>query len=223
MKVLMRMALLVCACGLAASAIAQGQPESSTGAGSPPAGESKDAEPPAKTTKLFVGAGLGGGFNASAKFNGRSLSFDDQLQGGDNKSPLVSVNLVSMGIGVSEGLYLGLHVSAVAQSADFSGIIGRQHLQITNYMAAATWFPYEGLFLRAGVGPSVFATSNDQQTNHTTGIGFLLGGGVGLNLTGPHHVTLTVEQTWQSYSGSSATKPSSSQAGAVFLGYMYKN
>jgi hypothetical protein len=223
MKDLMRVVLLVCACGSAPSAIAQGQPESSTGAGSSPAGESKDAEPPSKITKLFVGLGVGGGFNASAKINGRSASFDDQLQGADNKSPLISVNLVSLGIAVTQGLYLGAHVSAVAQSANFPGNIGTQHLQITNYMAAATWFPYEGLFLRAGVGPSVFVASNQQQTQRTTGLGFLLGGGVGLNLAGPHNVTLSVEQSWQSYSGTDAAKPKSSQAGAIFLGYMYKN
>ena len=55
------------------------------------------------------------------------------------------------------------------------------------------------------------------------GFGFLLGAGFALQLTGAHHVTLTAEQTWQSYGGSSSTKPDSSQFTSVFLGYLYKN
>jgi hypothetical protein len=223
MKTLASLLLVACACGVAAAAHAQGQPgsEGGAGAGSPSAGETKDA-PASEPTRLFVGAGLGGGFSARYKVNGQSISFNDLLQGGTEKSPLVAVNLVSIGIKVTTGLYLGGHISAVAQNAKFPNT-GTTHAQITNYLAAATWFPWEsGLFLRAGVGPSVFVISNSQQTDRVTGLGLLIGGGYALQLGGAHHVTLTVEQTWQSYS-SSATKPESSQASAVFLGYMYKN
>jgi len=51
----------------------------------------------------------------------------------------------------------------------------------------------------------------------------LVGAGYALNLTGAHHITLSVEQTWQNYGGGSSTKPDSSQFTSVFLGYLYKN
>jgi hypothetical protein len=222
MKIATRLLLLVCAWGLAASAIAQGQPEASPPTASPPAGGAAAAPPSGGTTKLFVGAGLGAGFAARSTVNGHSASFDDQLSGATDKTALVSINLVSFAIGLNPKLYVGLDVSAVAQSGKLAGT--DTHLQISNYLAALTYFPWEtGLFLRAGAGVSVFSVTTSSQTDRSNGLGLLVGAGFAQQLSGAHHLTLTLEQTWQSYSGSSATKPSSSQAGAIFLGYMYKN
>src|SRR5262249_27753989 len=97
-------------------------------------------------------------------------------------------------------------------------------LLITDYLAAITYFPWEsGLFLKAGAGLSTFGTTIDSSTTRATGLGILVGAGYALQLSGAHHITLTVEQAWQSYGGSSATKPDSSQFASVFLGYLYKN
>jgi len=219
MKVLSLAALLALA-GFAASAIAQGQPESSTGTTSPAPGT--DAAAPAlPPTKVFAGAGLGGGFGARAKFNGRSVSFNDQLLGTTDKSPLVAVNVATFGIAMRPGLYAGIDLSGFGQSA--TALNGdRRSLQITNYFAALTWFPWEsGLFLRGGAGLSQFVSRAGSTTEHSGGLGFLVAAGYALQLTGAHHLSLTVEQTWQSYGGSSATKPDSSQVGGVFLGYMW--
>lgn len=200
-------ALLVAS--LAASAIAQDKPEGA-------------ATPPQERTKVFAGAGLGGGFGGRAKFNGRSVSFDDQLQGTIDKSPLVAVNVASFGIAMAPGLFAGLDLTGFGQTA--TALNGdKRYLQITNYFAALTYFPWEsGLFLRGGLGLSQFAATNGSTTEHSGGLGFLVAVGYALQLTGAHHLSLTVEQTWQSYGGSSTTKPDSSQIGGVFLGYMWK-
>jgi len=44
-----------------------------------------------------------------------------------------------------------------------------------------------------------------------------------LRVVGGHHLSIAYTQTWQSYGGSSATKPDSSQFGAFYLGYMYRS
>jgi hypothetical protein len=217
MKVLSLAALLVLAAGFAAPAIAQGQPESSTGTAAGP-----DAAAPASSpTKVFVGAGLGGGFGAKTKINGRTVTFDDQLQGTTDKSPLVAVNVATFGIAMRPGLYAGIDLTGFGQSA--TALNGdKRHLQITNYFASLTWFPWEtGLFLRGGAGLSQYVSTIGSTTEHAGGLGFLVAAGYALQLTGAHHLSLTVEQTWQSYGGSSTTKPDSSQIGGVFLGYMW--
>jgi len=224
MKVLSLAALLVLAAGFTASAVAQGQPESSTGTSTGAAGPAPgtDAAAPASPpTKVFAGAGLGGGFGGRAKFNGRSVSFDDQLQGTVDKSPLVAVNVANFGIAMRPGLYAGIDLTGFGQIA--TALNGdKRSLQITNYFAALTWFPWEtGLFLRGGAGLSQFATISGSTSEHSGGLGFLLAAGYALQLTGAHHLSLTVQQTWQSYGGSSITKPDSSQIGGVFLGYMW--
>lgn len=199
-------ALTLC---LAAPALAQGQPESA-------------AAPPQGGTKVFAGAGLGGGFGARYKVNGNTVTFDDRLQGTTDKTPLVAVNVASFGIAMRPGLFAGIDLSGFGQSAKLPNG-DRSSLQITNYFAALTWFPWEsGLFLRGGAGLSQFVSTAGSTTEHSGGLGFLVAAGYALQLSGAHHLSLTVEQTWQSYGGSSATKPDSSQIGAVFLGYMWK-
>ena len=211
MKISLRAALLVLAAGFAASAIAQGQPESAA-----------PAAPPQGGTKVFAGAGLGGGFGAKYKVNGTSVTFDDRLQGTTDKTPLVAVNVASFGIAISPGLYAGLDLSGFGQTG--RALNGdKTSLQVINYLAALTWFPWEsGLFLRGGAGLSSFLITVGSQSDRASGLGFLVGAGYALQLSGAHHLSLTVEQTWQSYGGSSTTKPDSSQVGAVFLGYMWK-
>src|SRR5258708_28102792 len=43
----------------------------------------------------YVGTGIGAGFGAKFKLNGRSFSFDDAMQGATHKSPLVALNIVN--------------------------------------------------------------------------------------------------------------------------------
>ena len=179
------------------------------------------------TTRVIIGAGLGGASNAKFKVNGQSVSFKDRFQGSTDDTSVVAVKVATFGIALKPGLYAGLDLTGVAKAGNVpSGPATTQKtlLQITDYFGALTWFPWEsGLFLKAGAGISTFGVTVDSDTTRSTGFGFLLGAGFALQLVGSHHVTLSVEQTWQSYGGSSSTKPDSSQFTSVFLGYLYKN
>jgi hypothetical protein len=210
MKVLLRSALLALGAGFAAGVLAQDQAPAAP------------AEPGASSpTKVFAGAGLGGGFGARYKVNGTTVTFDDRLQGAPDKTSLVAVNVASFGIAIRPGLYAGLDLGGFGQGGTVAG--NKTFLEIINYFGALTWFPWEsGLYLRAGAGLSSMVIATSSQTDHANGLGFLVAAGYALQLSGSHHLTLTVEQSWQSYGGSSATKPGSSQIGGVFLGYMWK-
>ena len=180
------------------------------------------------TTRVIIGAGLGGASNAKFKTNGQTVTFNDVFQGSTDDTSTVAVKIATFGIALRPGLYGGLDLTGIGKSGNVPVGPNTQQktfLQITNYFGALTWFPWEsGLFLKAGTGLSTFALAvQNGTTTHASGLGFLVGAGYALQLTGNHHVTLTVEQTWQSYGGSSSTKPDSSQFASVFLGYLYKN
>ena len=87
----------------------------------------------------YVGTGIGAGFGAKFKLNGRSFTFDDGLQGATDKTPLIALNVVNAGIAISPNLLFGFSGSAVSQTGKILG--NDAHLQINNYLAALTWFP----------------------------------------------------------------------------------
>jgi hypothetical protein len=207
----MRIAVLLVAAGFAAQAIAQDTPSTTTAEG---------------TTRVIIGGGLGGGFGAKFKKNGQTVTFDDVFQGAGDKTPLVAVNVATFGIALKPGFYVGLDLSGMGQAGKIAGIT--TSVQVTNYLAAVTWFPWEtGLYLRGGAGLGTFVQVTDvngsKNTEHANGLGILVGVGYALRLSGAHHLTLTAVQTWQSYGGSGPTKPDNSQVGAVYLGYLYQN
>ncbi len=196
------------------------------GQGAPTAGEAAAAQPApnkdsGEPSKVYIAAGIGPGLNARFKVNGSTVTFSDQFQGTTDKSPLVAVNVASFGLALNSKTLVGLDLSAVAQAGTIAGT--KTHVQITNTLAAVTYFPWEkGLYLRGGVGISNLVTVSGSQSDRVYGLGALLGAGYALQVSGRHHLTLTYTQTWQSYS-SSGTKPDSSQFGAVYLGYMYRS
>ena len=164
----------------------------------------------------YIGTGTGPGFGAKYKLNGKSISFDDRLQGATDKTPLWGLNVVNAGIALSPNLLFGFSGSLVARTGEF--VNNEVHLQINNYLAALTWFPVErGFFLRGGAGLANIMID----TGTSRGFGFLVGAGFAVPVAGRHNVTFTVDYSRQSYSGSSI-KPESSQFGAAYLGYMYR-
>jgi len=178
------------------------------------------------TTRVIIGGGLGGGFGAKFKKNGQTVTFDDVFNGAGDKTPVVAVNVATFGIALKPGFYVGLDLSGMAQAGKIAG--NSTSVQVTNYLAAVTWFPWEtGLYLRGGAGLGTFVqvtnVNGSQTTDHASGLGVMVGLGYALQLSGAHHLTLTAVQTWQSYGGSGATKPDNSQVGAVYLGYLYQN
>jgi len=183
------------------------------------------------TTRVIIGAGLGGASNAKFKVNGQTVSFKDRFAGSTDDTPTVAVKVATFGIALKPGFYAGLDLTGIGKAGNVPSTPGQTDktaVQIIDYFGMLTWFPWEsGPFLKAGAGLSTFAvavnSNGSTDTTHASGLGLLLGAGFALQLSGAHHITLSVEQTWQSYGGSSSTKPDSSQFTSVFLGYLYKN
>ena len=187
-------------------------------AGSATAAEPDRSENP--WSHWYIGSGIGPGFGAKYKLNGRSFSFDDGLQGATDKSPLIALNVVNAGIALSPNLLFGFSGSLVAKTGKIAG--NDAQLQINNYFAALTWFPAEkGFFLRGGAGLSSMLIDTGVSSNTAHGFGILVGAGYALPVARRHNITFTVDYSRQSYSGSS-TKPDSSEFGAAYLGYMYR-
>lgn len=216
MKSSVRAALLAAALGIAAQAIAQDTPSTSMSEGK---------------TRVIIGGGLGGGFGAKYKVNGGNyVTFTDRFKGSPDDTPTVAVKVATFGIALAPGLYAGLDLSGVAKAGNVPAAgapttLQKTSVSITDYFAAVTYFPWEsGLFLKGGAGISSFArVAESLDTIRGTGFGFFVGAGFALRLSGAHHLTLTVEQAWQSYGGSGTNKPDNSQFGAAYLGYLYKN
>src|SRR5215470_2018373 len=127
----MRIAVLFVAAGFAAYAVAAGAQTGGEGSTSTTEG----------TTRVIIGGGLGGGFGAKFKKNGQTVTFDDAFQGAIDKTPLVAVNVATFGIALKPGFYVGLDLSGVGQAGKIGSI--STSVQITNYLAAVTWFPWE--------------------------------------------------------------------------------
>ena len=218
MNVCMRAALCACAAGFAAGALAA--------EGEPPGDATKTG---GGTTRVIIGAGLGGASGAKFKAGGQTVTFSDRFQGSPDDTAVVAVKVATFGIALAPGLYAGLDITGVAKAGNVPKAgapltFEKTSLLITDYLAALTYFPWEsGLFLKGGIGIASFGQTVESDTTRSTGLGLLVGAGYALRLSGAHHLTLTVEQTWQSYGGSSSTKPDSSQFTSVFLGYLYKN
>jgi len=189
-------------------------------AGFAAASAAAEADPSYPGGHWYIGSGIGPGFGAKYKLNGRSFSFDDGLQGATDKSPLIALNVVNAGIALSPNLLFGFSGSAASQIGKLNG--NDAQLQINNYFAALTWFPAEkGFFLRGGAGLSSMLIDTGVSSNTAHGFGILVGAGYALPVARRHNITFTVDYSRQSYSGSS-TKPDSSEFGAAYLGYMYR-
>jgi len=187
-------------------------------AGSATAAEPDRSENP--WSHWYIGSGIGPGFGAKYKLNGRSFSFDDGLQGATDKSPLLALNVVNAGIALSPNLLFGFSGSLVAKTGKIAG--NDAQLQINNYFAALTWFPAEkGFFLRGGAGLSNIFIDTGVSSDRVNGFGILVGAGFAIPVARRHNITFTVDYSRQSYSGSN-TKPDSSEFGAAYLGYMYR-
>lgn len=199
------------ACALAAEAGTESGPAASAG---PP-----QAPPPEETIKVFIGAAFGSG-TARYTVNGTTKSFSDQFQGSSDESPLIAVKVVSFGVAVRPNLYAGMDLTGLTQS----GTVGtdKTNLQLSNYFATLTWFPWErGLFLRGGAGVSSLFKGVGSESERSNGLGVLISAGYALRVHGAHHLTFSAEQSWQTYWGSGATRADNSEYNAAYVGYMW--
>jgi len=178
-------------------------------------------KPSGEPTKMFIGGGIGPALSPRYKVNGKTITFSDQFQGATDTVSPIALSL-SFGLALNPKTFVGFDGSAASQIGKIAGT--NTHVQINNYFAGVTYFPWEtGPYLKAGAGLSSFVATIGSQTERTSGLGFELGAGYALRVVGGHHLSITYTQTWQSYGGSSMTKPDSSQFGAVYLGYMYRS
>ena len=208
---------LVAAMSLAAPAIAaEGGTE---GAGPAASAGAPQAPPHEERIKAFIGAAFGSG-TARYTVNGTTVSFSDQFQGASDETHLIAVKVVSFGIEVRPKLYAGMDLTGLTQS----GTVGtsKTNLQLSNYCASLTWFPCErGLFLKGAAGVSSLFKGVGSESERSNGLGVLVSAGYALRVHGAHHLTVSAEQGWQTYWGSSDTKPDSSQYNAAYVGYMW--
>jgi hypothetical protein len=180
------------------------------------------ADPPEEQTKAFVGVGVGTG-TARYKVNGTTKSFSDSLRGSSDESPFIAVKVVTFGVEVKPNLFAGADLTGVAQSGTNTNT-GTNTLQISNYFASLTWFPWErGLFLKGAAGVSSFFIASGSQSDRSWGLGALVSAGYSLRISGAHHLMLSAEQGWQTYWKASETRPDGSQYNAFYLGYIWRN
>ena len=145
---------------VAAESQPQGVPAAGEAAAAPPAPDKNSGEP----SKVYIGAGIGPGLDARFRVNGNTVTFSDQFQGATDKSPLVAVNVASFGLALNSKTLVGIDLSAVAQLGTIAG--NATHVQISNYFAALTYFPWEkGLFVRGGGGISNLVTVSGSQSD----------------------------------------------------------
>jgi hypothetical protein len=211
-------AALVSAAGFAACATAaEGGTESAGPAASAPA----QAPPAEEKTHAFIGLSVGSG-SARYTVNGATVSFSDRLQGSSDESPFIAAKVVTFGVEVRPNLFAGADLTGVAQSGTVGG--NKVSLQLSNYFATLTWFPWErGLFLKGAAGVSSLFIATGPDSERSNGLGLLVSVGYALRITGVHYLTFSAEQGWQTYWGSGSTRPDSSQYNAAYLGYMWRN
>ncbi len=156
-------------------------------------------KPSGEPTKMFIGGGIGPALNPRYKVNGKTITFSDQFQGATDKISPIALS-VSFGLALNPRTFVGFEGSLASQIGKIAGT--DTHVQINNYFAGVTYFPWEtGPYLRAGAGLSSFVATTGSQTESSGGLGFLLGAGYALRVVGGHHLSIAYTQTWQSYGG----------------------
>jgi hypothetical protein len=169
----------------------------------------------------YIGTGLGAGFGAEYSFNGSTVTFSDHLQGTTDKSPLLGLNLLNVGVTLGPNWLVGFTGSSVTQTGKSPS--GDARVQINTYLVSGTWFPAEkGFFLRGGVGAANIQSELNGITDQVNGSAGLFGLGYALQLGTKHNITFTLDHSRQSY-GNSTTQPEKSKFSAAYVGYMYRN
>jgi hypothetical protein len=179
------------------------------------------ADAPEEKPHAFIGVAVGSG-TARYTVNGTTRTFSDTFEGATDEAPFIAVKVLSFGVEVKPNLFAGADLTGVAQS----GTVGtnKTDLQINNYLATLTWFPWErGLFLKVAGGVSSLFVGSGTQSDRVWGAGGLVSAGIALRLSGPHHLTFTAEEGWQRYWSSGEARPDSSQYNAFYLGYMWRD
>jgi hypothetical protein len=159
----------------------------------------------------YIGFGLGGGDGSvnlpsgALSSSGGKFSFKEYL----GPSPTtVGLNL-KLGATLTPKLLLGGDITAIRSNSTDSGVDAS--LQITNYLAMVTFFPWEkGFFLRGGLGFSKFSydvnVSGTSLSNSESGTAAQVGLGYAWWLGKAFNLTVNLDFSGQSY-GDSGSDP----------------
>jgi hypothetical protein len=151
----------------------------------------------------YVGFGLGSGFDAAIGDAEETYDFKDFLTGLEDITPKISLNF-KVGKTLSPNLLMGFDITAVGQLG--TDVMGTQLLQISNYFAMLTWFPFQkGLFIRGGGGLSMLgnyiSASGFDLTETYYGGGLLAGIGYAFWLGRHFNLTLNLDHSRQIFVG----------------------
>lgn len=170
----------------------------------------------------YIGFGLGTG-DGGWEIEGEEVTFDDWFEGFDT-TPRVTGNL-GVGAILNPKLHLGFDLSLISQEGDgkVHGYDVEVDFQITNYLAALTYFPTgEGLFIKAGVGVSTIGYEIGipvSESRSDSGTAMLAGLGYAFWLGKTFNLCLNAEYSHQSYSGEEA--PDNSHFWNVYLSFYW--
>lgn len=189
-----------------------------------------------KRRSMYIGFGFGGGLDARYKINNKTITFDDWLEGTEDKSPKFSFNF-KIGATLNPKTLLGLDLNGVSQSGsvlrDF--IIETKKVDATigiyNLFLMITHFPRkEGFFIRGGGGYSTISYQIEgldedivdgvfgRISESSDGYGLLGGVGYAFWLGKRFNLTINLDHSRQFYS-SDNEKPDKSQFTIAYLGF----
>ena len=161
-----------------------------------------------KKDSWYIGFGLGGGVDARYTLDGKDITFDDWINGVEEKSPKIAINFKVGGM-LSPKTLIGFDVTAVGQTGKLGG--EDVQIQINNYFLMFTHFPLEeGFFIRGGGGFSNIMNKTPISTEVVSGYGILGGLGYAFWLGKHFNLTLNLDHSRQYYSAG-AQKPDKSQ------------
>lgn len=164
----------------------------------------------------YIGFGLGTG-SGRVTAEGETRTFADLNIG----TPVnVALNF-KVGATIAPTMLVGFDVTAVRAQSEESGI--STGVQVTNYDAVLTYFPWrEGFFLRGGAGLSVLTLDVDfggsSGVSTDTGVNLLGGVGYAFWLGQKFNLTANLDVSLQKYGGG-AGEPDSSGLWALWLGF----
>lgn len=181
----------------------------------PTKGTAETSEPHTRSN-WYIGFGLGGVLDARHTLNGKDITFDDWMQGAEEKGAKTAINF-KVGGTLSPKTLLGFDVTAAGQTGKFGG--QNVQIQINNYFIMLTHFPNEeGFFIRAGGGFSNIMAKTPIGTDVVSGYGVLGGIGYAFWLGQSFNLTLNLDHSRQFYSAGS-NKPDKSQFTIAYIGF----
>ena len=174
---------------------------------------------------LGFGVGHASVFNTYYEKDGERTNFEDWAESQGYNEGIYNVKL---GKTINQYLLLGFDATIVnyANGGFLGDNINLKYINIKNYYAVATYFPWKkGFLFRGGAGYSRLVKIQDfkdeienNTEEHTSGYGFVVGVGYSFWLGKTFNLSLYLDHSQQGYKESS-TEPDSSQFTAFYMGF----